>query len=143
MQENPYAAPESEVMDNRVSEQIPEEITKKIKTAYTAAIVSGCLTLLLVLISVFAGSIANMNAWGLVDVVLIFGLAYGVYRKSRTAAVILLVYFVLAKIYMLVSAPAFGASGLVMGAVFAYFYYQGVVGTFQYHGHVPANSGPA
>jgi serine/threonine-protein kinase len=133
MQENPYAAPESTLGDPvSPAIEIPPKVSSKIKNAYLAGIASGSLTLLFVVISQFSGPIANINGWGIIDVLLIFGLAYGIYRKSRTCAVILFVYFVSAKIYMVVSSPAIGSGGLVLGVVFAYYYFQGILGTFEY-----------
>ena len=108
-----------------------EEAEKKIKNAWIAALISGTLTLLVTLYAVFGESIMGFDAWAFFDVALIFGLAYGIYRKSRTCAVVMLVYFVAAKIFLIAQTGT--ASGLPLALVFIYFYALGVVGTFRYH----------
>src|SRR3546814_16243452 len=39
----------------------------------------------------------GFSAWELFDVALILGLAFGIYKKSRTCAVLMLAYFIVAK----------------------------------------------
>jgi len=71
-----------------------QEAEAQIKFARQAGIVYGTLSLIGVLLSLagyhFTGLI---DASGLIDVCLIFGLSFGIYKKSRVAAVIILVYF--------------------------------------------------
>lgn len=104
---------------------------KHIKNAWVAAIISGCLTLVFTLIAVAGAEILQLNAWNFIDVGLIFGLAFGLYKRSRACAVVLLVYFVLGKIMFIIETG--NISGIILSIVFAYFYYQGIVGTFAYH----------
>ena len=52
-------------------------------------------------------------------------------KACRTCAVVMFIYFLISKILVVVETGQ--ASGLVMGVVFLYFYWQGVVGTFAYH----------
>jgi len=71
-----------------------KEAEAQIKLAWQAGIISGTLTLIFVLLSLagydFTGFI---NASALIDVCLMFGLSFGIYKKSRIAAVLMLVYF--------------------------------------------------
>jgi hypothetical protein len=71
-----------------------KEAEAQIKFARQAGIVYGTLSLIGVLLFLagyyFTGWI---DASGLIDVCLIFGLSFGIYKKSRVAAVIMLVYF--------------------------------------------------
>lgn len=129
---DPYQPP-SASLDIAVAEIEPSaEIAKKIKGAWIAGCVSAGITLLFVLISLGAGSaIMGINGWAFVDIGIILGLAYGVYRKSRTCAVLLFLFFLLEKIAMLASAKSVGSVPIAL--IFIYLYGRGMVGTFQYH----------
>ena len=127
--ENPYAAPSAQI-DDPVPE-IPNDILKKIKGAWIAAVISGSMTLLVTLIAIFGTSMFGFSAWMLIDVVLIFGLAFGIYKKNRICAVVMLVYFVLSKILLISESGQ--TSGLFVSIIFLYFFWQGVSGTFAYH----------
>jgi serine/threonine-protein kinase len=70
----------------------------------------------------------------LIDVALILGLTYGIYRKSRVCALLMLVYFLISKLIMIEHDSK--GSGLVMAVIFLYYYVQGVLGTFAYHKHI-------
>jgi hypothetical protein len=127
--ENPYSAPTAHVAD--VTPEIPDDIRKKIKGASIAAAISGSITLVVTLIAMSGTDILGFSAWELVDVALIFGLAFGIYKKSRTCAVAMLLYFVVSKIILMVESGK--PSGLLWAAIFIYYYWQGVSGTFAYH----------
>jgi hypothetical protein len=64
-----------------------EDAEKAIKNAWIAGIISGVITLLAIFF------LAGIDLFNLIDVALIFGLAFGIYKKSRAAAVIMLIYF--------------------------------------------------
>lgn len=101
-----------------------------IVNATTAGVISGVMTLIITLVSVAGAKISEFDAWNLFDVALILGLTYGIYKNSRTCAVIMLIYFLFSKIYMAVTlkqAPSF------LAYIFIYFFFQGVRGTFAYH----------
>lgn len=131
MSDNPYEAPVAEVRDYKTEFSVPDEVLKKIKHAWIAAIFSGLITLIVTLFAIFGHSILGFTAWELGDVILIFGLAYGIYRRSRTCAVIMLLYFIASKILIMYQTGT--ANGPVMAIVFIYYYWQGVVGTFAFH----------
>lgn len=133
--ENPYTAPKSNVALPTLEPAVPAAILKKIKNAWVAGIVSGCITLAVTLLAIFGTSLLGFSAWELFDVALIFGLTFGIFKKSRTCAVLMLTYFVCSKILMMVSGHM---NGLPMAVVFIYFYFQGVLGTFAYHKHKAA-----
>ena len=109
---------------------------KAIKNGWIAALVSMGFTLLIVVLALSGvfdmsaemGSAIDMLA--LIDVALIGVLAFFIYRKSRVAAVLMLLYFAYSK-YLQISAGQTG--GLVMGAVFLWFYARAVWGTFVWH----------
>lgn len=66
-----------------------------------------------------------------VDVGLIALCAVGMLRKSRAAAVLIFVYFVLSKVYITVATGQ--VSGLPIALVFLYFYGRAIQGTFTWH----------
>ncbi len=106
-------------------------ILTKIKGAWIAALVSGTLTLAVVAYVVFLdSSVLNIDEWVLLDVVIIYGLAFGIYKKSRIAAVSMFVYFVISKAIMYIEGET---RGTWMAAIFLFLFAQGVYGCFQYH----------
>ena len=131
MSDDPYATPKAPVVRDAPPEVPPAPVLAKIKGAWIAAVVSGSITLVVILIALGGTSIMGITSANFVDVALIFGLAFGIYRKSRTCAVLMFVYFVASKILMMKQAGA--PSGLLLAVVFAALFFQGIVGTFQYH----------
>jgi hypothetical protein len=128
---NPYKAPESDVLASD-SIVIPPDISKKIKGGWIAGIISGVMTLGILLIALNTGAMGNLvDIWSSVDVVLIFLLAFGIYKKSRFAATIMFVYFLASKIFLIVETGK--PTGMLMAIIFLYYYFQAMIGTFQYH----------
>ncbi len=126
-----YKPPKSD-LDIQVEFDIPSEILKKIKHGWIAAIISGVMTLGVTLLAINTGALDGLyDIWSMVDVVLIFLLAFGIYKKSRFAATFMLLYFLLSKIWLIVETGK--PSGLFFSLIFLYFYIQATVGTFQYH----------
>lgn len=136
--ENPYAAPLAAVGHTAAPPAVPEEVRKQIKYAWVAASVSGLFTLAFALAAISGTSIYGYTGWELVDAALVFGLAFGIYKKSRICAVATFAYFIGAKIYMMVDAGQ--PNGIVLAMVFAFFYYQGVMGTVAYHKFVRSHA---
>ena len=110
---------------------VPVNIAKMIRSGWTAGLISMGITLIFVLWSFVGTPIMGIDAWALVDVGLMAGLTYGVYRKSRTCAVLLLAFFVIGKIYMWVQAGS--PNGVIMAVIFTWYFFQGASGTFLYH----------
>jgi len=133
---NPYTAPSAVVTDATV--EVPADILKKVRSAWLAACVSGVLTLAFTLVAMSGTQLLGLDAWSLVDVALIFGMAFGIYKKSRTCAVIMLGYFVISKIIFMVETGK--STGLLMALIFGYYFWQGVQGTFAYHKHLSAHA---
>ncbi len=140
MNEQPYEPPEPHPDHRGTSAPLPpdtlqeleiDDALRKIKTAWVAGIVSGVITLAVTLFSMTGRRLFGFNAWALFDVALIFGLAFGIYRKSRVCAVVMLAYFVLSKIYLWTITPSL--IGLLFALVFLFCYVLGVIGTFRYH----------
>ena len=111
---------------------IRQEAEKAILHGTIAALISGLITGAVVGLSVASGgSILGIDAWSAIDVVLIFFLAFGVYKKSRVAASVLVAYFVLSKIFLMVMTGS--GSGILTGLIFIYFYARALQGTIAFH----------
>lgn len=107
-----------------------KEAEAKIKWAWQAGIVSGTWTLILVLLSLAGyGFTGLIDASALIDVCLVFGLSFGIYKKSRVAAVIMLVYFLLSKAWIVIGLKIFPG---VISWFFLILFLGGVQGTFTY-----------
>lgn len=111
------------------------EAIKATKNGAIVACISGALTLGIVLVAIFSNSNGAIALWNdpsnFFDIILIFGCAYGVYKKSRAAAILLFIYFIFAKV--LIGIENGNASGIGMGLVFLYFYGKAIQGTFAFH----------
>ncbi len=141
MTPNPYSPPQAEVALQKAQAVVPAGIAKKIKSAWVAALISCAVTSVFALVAVNSGKpFGVIDGSAFFDVALILGLAFGIYKRSRTCAVVMLVYFVISKI--IIVAETGKASGIVLALVFMYYYGQGVVGTFAYHRHVRSQQQP-
>ena len=130
--QNPYQAPAAVVADPAPKKAtIAEGVQRDIRNGWIAGVISGTVTLAVTLISMFAAPVMGFGAWELLDVALIFGLAFGISRRSRTCAILLLIYFLISKFILLAQNPS--ASSVPMALVFIYFYVRAVIGTFRYH----------
>jgi len=95
--------------------------------------VAGELTLLVVMVGLARGDLLGdlIDAYSLLDVGLIFALAFGIYKKSRAAAVVMFLYYALSKI--LIMAQTGQPSGLLVTLIFLYYFARAALGTFDYH----------
>lgn len=89
------------------------------------------ITTLFVLLAIFGFSIMGIKPNALLDAVLFAGIAFGLSRYSRIAAVAGFGLFVIEKIYMVVSTGSFFAVG-VLGIVIALGFLNSIRGTFAY-----------
>ena len=111
---------------------------KHIKRAWIAGVASGIITFVLLLLSLSLDDFLpqlGLDLWSLLDVMLIFGLTYGIYRKSRTCAILLLVYFLISKIFIAVQMGRIPS--LFIALIFVYLFVQGVRGTFAFQARQP------
>lgn len=109
---------------------------KKINHARIAAMVSGTLTLtgsLSIIWNQTRSQLSLLNIMALVDAIFIFGMAYGIYKKSRICAVLMFEYFLLSKIFSASVSPHINPASLMIGMIFLYFFFRGITGTFDYH----------
>ena len=112
-----------------------EQAIQATKVGSIAACVSVAATLVLAFIAIGSNSQDDLAIWNdpliFLDAVLMSICAFGIYKKSRTAAVFMFAYFILAKIAIWIEAGS--PSGIVLGLVFLYFYGKAVQGTFTFH----------
>jgi len=134
MHENPYAPSRVDINATPIEIQAPDGIRKKIRQAWVAGLFSFAITLIFTLMAILGKSIHGFGAWQLLDVAMILGLTFGIYKKSRICATVMLVYFVASKAMLI--AETGNVAGHVTSLIFLYFYAQGVYGTFAYHQHV-------
>jgi hypothetical protein len=104
---------------------------KDIKNAWVAGVVSGVLTLGVTLFAMSGYKYLSFDAFSLIDVALTLGLAFGIYKKNRGCAVFMFVYFLFSK-YMIITESG-SLSSLPLSMVFIYYYFRGVLGTYNYH----------
>ena len=112
----------------------PEAILKKIKNAWVAGIISIIITLVFALLALSGANLLGLDAFAFVDIFLMIIFTFGIYKKSRISAILMLALFAANKIFMWLDSGS--ASGLPLALVFLYFYGQGVLGTFQYHNYM-------
>ncbi|MCA9991264.1 MAG: hypothetical protein H6666_11305 [Ardenticatenaceae bacterium] len=108
-----------------------EEANRAIKNAWVAGLIAGGINVLLTLIYASGGNLLRVDWWNWVDLPLMFLLSFGVYKKNRASAIILLIYYIGSKTYFWWNERAF--IGVPIALIFAYFLLGGVRGTLAYH----------
>lgn len=105
------------------------------RAAYVCGVISTLLTLLFTLLALSQGGLnfgaIDFSLWTFVDVALMAGFTVGLYFKSRTCAILMLVYFTFTKCVQVSRGVNFFS--IITGALFLYYYVQGVRGTLAYH----------
>ena len=101
-----------------------KKANNQIKPAWITGTIVGVVTLL---VTLFLN-----NPYMFIDVVLTFGLSFGIYKKSRICAVIMLGYYIASRI-LLWEVLKGDPLSLILSIAFIYFFWQGVQGTFAYH----------
>lgn len=144
MSENLYRAP-SAALGPREPGEAPEptldsaeaqDAIGQIRRGSNAGFIAGMLTLLVVTVVVFVAKgavdprLGAVDAWSYLDVAIVFACAIGIRRKSRVAAVSLLAYWILSKLYLLIETGRI--PGVVVSLIFAYYFARAVQGTFTY-----------
>jgi len=132
MNNTPYQTPQS---DLTITPDIPAEILKKIKGACVAGIISIIITAIFVFASIYGDASSSTGlqfGWtSFIDIAIMIGLVYGVHKRSRICAILLLGFFILNKVIMWSETGELNGSALAL--LMFWFFIQGVIGTFQYH----------
>ncbi|RFP61387.1 hypothetical protein D0Y53_03400 [Luteimonas weifangensis] len=84
----------------------------------------------LLTLSGLMGWVYGVKLLDIFDVVLVFGLAFGIYKKSRACAAVMLAYFILHKALFMLFAGL--PIGILVSVVFVYIFVQGLVGAMDY-----------
>lgn len=113
-----------------------DEANKAIRNGMIAAAISGGWTLLFIAIAnytQFSNQTLELisDPFNLLDVIVVFICIYGLHKKSRTAAIVLLSVFALGKVVMWLELQSVSSIGLSL--VFIYFYAKAIQGTFAFH----------
>ena len=110
-----------------------EKALKWIKSTFRLAIAMSVIALISIIVLMmnnfsFSGVIIGI----LIYIILNFGLAFGVYKKSRICAVILFIIFISGSIRMLINDDN-NLIKFILSVAFAACYFQGIIGTIYYH----------
>ena len=111
-----------------------ERALRDIRNAWVAALVSAvAMAAMVALVDYLDLPLFGFSLWSGINVVVLIAGAYGVRQRSRTAAVLLLIFFVVSQVSMRLEYPEVGYSGIFIAAVFATLYWRGALATFRYH----------
>jgi hypothetical protein len=109
-----------------------EKAIQATKTGAICACFSASMTLVIAIFAIRNNSSGTIGIWNdptvFLDVVVILILAYGMYRKSLTAAVVMFIYFLFAKIIMAMELGR--PTGIVLGLVFLYIFGKAIQGAY-------------
>ena len=112
-----------------------EEAQKASRNGAIAACISAALTLGVFLVATMSDADGALGIWNdptiILDVIIILLCAVGMLRQSRAAALLMVVYWILAKAYIFLETGQI--SGLLTSLLFLYFFAKAVQGTFAYH----------
>jgi len=121
----------------------PAQITRSIRLGWGGAALSAIATLLFTFIM---SSVADtpLIVWAVASAALTGALGYGVYRRSRRAAVTLLVLFLISRVWFYLQTRSLGSP--LLSIIFLYCLVEGVRGTFAHHqalarGGLPSSAG--
>jgi hypothetical protein len=131
--ENPYSPPSAQIEEIKKDQpSIPKKLANDIRNGWIAACISGCMTLMLALISIFSDLTLSHDAWSLIDVTLTFGLAVGIFYRSRVASTITFIYFLLSKIVIYIQLGQL-TGWFIITIIFFYIYGKAMIATYKVH----------
>ncbi len=110
------------------------ETIKATKNGAIAACISAALTIIIVLIAISSDAEGELAPWNdpgiVIDVVFVLACAFGMYKKSRAASVLIFFYFMANNVITAIETQAFSGFGAL---VLIYFYGKAIQGSFVYH----------
>ncbi len=126
-------APPKAATEVRVSEEafVTPEVMKQIRAGCLAGVISSVSAPLFALMAIARDSEPPLAAADFIDVGIVWLLAYGIYRRSRVCAVLMLIHFVGLKFLQL--RHGFNLSAVVSLALLGTLYVHGVLGAFEFH----------
>jgi len=115
---------------------------KKIRRGWIAGTIFGCIYLLITIYALYTQENSfltdNFNSWSFIDITIYFGLSFGIYRKNKVAAILLVVFFLLPKVIAFVTTGDIRA--LSGGAIFGYFFVEALRGILDYESITKGNN---
>ncbi|WP_185813533.1 hypothetical protein [Xanthomonas sp. SS] len=108
----------------------PDTIVRKIMVGCILASILAAMDLIAAVRGFVAGQVASGVTSG-IEAALVSALAYGLYRNSRVAAILLLAYYVLVRVVFLVTG---NLTGLGTGVLIVLAFLSAARATFQYNG---------
>lgn len=116
-----------------------QKIDHAIKRAWMVAIFTATITMLVGVMAIAgARPVASLDGTALIDAAILYGLAFGIYKRSRICAVGLILYVVIAAGL----AVNQGTKVSPLQVIFAYFYCRGLLAIFTYHKQLSSRSTP-
>lgn len=110
-----------------------ERALRDIRNAWVAALVSAVMmAAMVVLIDYLDVPLFGFSVWSAINVVVLLAGAYGVAQRSRTAAVLLLIFFLASQVSMRLQYPEVGYGSIFIAVIFGTLYWRGAVATFKY-----------
>ena len=141
---NSFDALKDSKSHNQITESYDKKFTptdearalKHIRNAWIAGIFASVMTIIMVTLEItgvysFMGDFDGA-IFGLIDVVAITSLTFGIYKKSRFAAIIMFVYFAASKLMMLQEVSVSGTF-VIPALILGYYFFQGIRGTLTSH----------
>ena len=126
-----------ESYDNKFTPTDEARALKHIRNAWIAGIFASVITIISVALEItgvysFVDNSTDGAIFGLIDVAVITSLTFGIYKKSRFAAIIMFVYFVTSKLMMLQDVSVSGTF-VIPALILGYYFFQGIRGTLTSH----------
>jgi hypothetical protein len=110
-----------------------------INEAFCAAALVTVVTAVLAAMAIYGDSVPDIDPSALAEATIFAGITFGIYRRSRTAAVAGLALYVLERGYLIYISG--GPRNVLWSFVIAMAFVNGVRGTFAYHRLPPAPTG--
>ena len=103
-----------------------QEAERAVKDAFYFGLVALGISLLLTLIYATGAGLAHVAWWSWLDLAILGGLSWGIYRRNQIAAASMLIYFVGSKLIFWVGEQAL--IGVPVAFIIAYFFWRGYCG---------------
>lgn len=126
---------------NDMSAQL-EQAKAHIRVGFFAALFSLAMTFIITVLGA-TGTLdigVGTDWYMMVDVVLIAVLAFGIWKRSRTATTAMFIYFAASKLIALYSGQY---GGIIVGLLLLFFYGRAMIASYRYHTLIGKGAGQA
>jgi serine/threonine-protein kinase len=111
---------------------VPLTVLRKIRNAWIAGVIAAAGTLIVGMLTLFIPNAGISYAWQAGEFLFLCSMTFGIYKKSRVCAALMLTYLIVGKLLLWLQGT-FDHRSLVPVLVFCYFFAEGVRGTLAYH----------